>query len=207
MISAPTMNTTPMMCQYAEIVLSSDVIPTLNRLSSERREEHDRVEEEDVLLRVRVVEPVVEEHGAERREPVADRRRDGDLADQVEPAREPTPGRAAELRGPVVEAAGGRVGGCDLGHRERDDRAHEPDEQPAPRHRDRAALVEGDVVRRQAAREDRDDREADREVLEPAHRAEELLGVARACAGSARPPRCGSHQVRVLVSRSCRLPH
>ena len=127
---------------------------------------------------VRVVEPVVEEHGAEGREPVADRGRDRDLADQVEPAGEPAPGRAAELRRPVVEAAGGRVGRGDLGHRERDDRAHEADEQPAPRDGDRAALLEGDVVRGQAAREDRDDREADREVLEPAHRAEELLRVA-----------------------------
>ena len=36
-----------------------------------------------------------------------------------------------------------------------------------------------DVVRRQAAREDRDDRERDGEVLEPAHPAEELLRVAQ----------------------------
>ena len=52
------------------------------------------------------------------------------------------------------------------------------DEEPAPRHRDRAAALERDVVRRQAAREDRDDRERDREVLEPAHGPEELLRVA-----------------------------
>ena len=52
------------------------------------------------------------------------------------------------------------------------------DQQPAPRDGDRAAALERDVVRRQAAGEDRDDRERDREVLEPAHRAEELLRVA-----------------------------
>src|SRR5262249_28225847 len=51
--------------------------------------------------------------------------------------------------------------------------------QPAPRDRDRAAALEGDVVRGEAAREDRDDREADREVLKSPHRAEELLRVAK----------------------------
>ena len=40
------------------------------------------------------------------------------------------------------------------------------------------SVLEPDVVRRQATGEDRDDREADREVAEPAHRAEELLRVA-----------------------------
>src|SRR5262249_32477739 len=38
---------------------------------------------------------------------------------------------------------------------------------------------EGEVERRQAACEDRDNREADREVPERAHRAEQLLGVAQ----------------------------
>ena len=43
----------------------------------------------------------------------------------------------------------------------------------------RAAVLEGDRVRGQAPREDRDDREADGEVAEPSHRAEELLRVAQ----------------------------
>ncbi len=53
------------------------------------------------------------------------------------------------------------------------------DEQPAPRDRDRAAVLERDGVRGQAPREDRDDREADGEVAEPTHGAEELLRVAQ----------------------------
>src|SRR5713101_4607841 len=52
------------------------------------------------------------------------------------------------------------------------------DDQPAPRDRDRPALVEGDAVRRQASRQDRDDRERDGEVLEATHAPEELLCVA-----------------------------
>ena len=142
------------------------------------RREEDDVEEVDVLLRVRVVEPEVEERRPERGEAVPDGGGDGDLPDQVEPAGEPSPGRATELRRPVVEAAGGRERGGDLRHCERDDRAHEADEEPAPAHGDRAALAERDVVGGQTPREDRDDRERDREVLEPAHRAEELLRVA-----------------------------
>src|SRR5262249_48597732 len=117
--------------------------------------------------------------GREGREAVADRRCDGDLADQVEPTGGPAPARAAELGGPVVEAARRRERRGDLGHRERDDGGEETDQQPAPRDRDRAAALEGDVVRGEAAREDRDDREADREVLEATHRTEELLGVAQ----------------------------
>src|SRR5262249_19875441 len=93
---------------------------------------------------------------------------------------EPAPRRAAELRRPVVEAAGRRIRRGDLAQRERDDRAGQADEQPAPRDRDRAALVEADRVRGEAPRKDRDDREGDGEVLESAHGAEELLGVAEA---------------------------
>jgi len=152
-----------------------------------RCEQEERVQRIDRLVVVpaepvvRVLlerEEVVEEHRRERREPVADRRGDGDLADQVEPAGRPAPARAAELRRPVVEPARRRERRGDLGHRERDDRGEKPDEQPAPGDRDRAAALEGDVVRGEAPRENRDDREGDREVLEPSHRAEELLGVA-----------------------------
>ena len=51
-----------------------------------------------------------------------------------------------------------------------------------------------DRVRGQAPREDRDDREADREVLKSAHAPEELLGIAHPVEKAlvARPPRCRS---------------
>ena len=150
----------------------------VQQVDHERDGEEDDVEEEDVFLRVRVVEPEVEERGPEGREAVADRRGDRDLPDEVEPPREPAPRGRAELRGPVVEPARRREGRRDLGHRERDDRAHQADEQPAPGDGDRATLAERDVVRRETPREDRDDREADREVLEAAHRPEQLLRVA-----------------------------
>ena len=176
--STSTMNATPAMCQYAEIVFRSAVNWTFSRLITSADGEEDDVQEEDVFLRVRIVEPEVEERGPEGREAVADRRGDRDLPDEVEPPREPPPRGRAELRGPVVEPARRGEGRRDLCHRERDDRAHQADEQPAPRHGDRATLAERDVVRGEAPREDRDDREADREVLEAAHPPEQLLRVA-----------------------------
>ena len=159
-------------------MLSIAVTLTLNMLSTTRDQHHHRVRQERPLLRVRVVEPEVDQRRREDRQPVADGGGDGDLADEVEPAGEPAPGGASELRRPVVEAAGGRERRCDLGHRQRDERRHETDEQPAPGDRDRAAVVEGDVVGGETSREDRDDREADREVLEPTHPAKQLLRVA-----------------------------
>ena len=153
--------------------------PDLEQVDHHSREQDAAYRHVDVLLRVRVVEPEVEEHLREDREAVADRRRDRDLADQVEPARRPAPARAPELRRPVVEAACRWVRRSDLGHAECDERAHEPNQQPAPRDCDRAAVLEGDGVRGQAPREDRDDREADGEVPEPTHGAEELLRVAQ----------------------------
>ena len=155
----------------------------LHEVQHERDEQDDGVRQVDVLLVVRVVEPVVEERCSEDREPVTDSRGDRDLPDEVEPAREPAPAGASELRGPVVEAARGRIGGGDLGHRQRDEGAHEPDEEPAPGHRDGTTLTVRDHVRREASREDRDDGERDREVLEPSHRAEELLRVAQSVEG------------------------
>src|SRR6185312_13451041 len=97
---------------------------------------------------------------------------------EVEPAGEPAPGRAPELRRPEVETARRGIRRGDLAHGEGDDDAHGADEQPAPGDGDRAAELERDEVRRQAAREDRDDRERDREVREPAHLAVQDLRVA-----------------------------
>ena len=172
------MTTTPAMCHQAETVLSRFSTGRPKRLIAEVQQDDRRVDDEDVLLRQRHVEPEVEERRDEGRRAVVDRRGHGDLADQVEPAREPAPPRAAELGGPVVEAAGRRHRRGDLRHRERDDGAEAADQQPAPRDGDRPAVVERDEIGRQAAREDRDDREGDREVAEAAHGPIELLGVA-----------------------------
>ena len=176
--STSTINATPTMCQYAEIVFRSAVIRTLNRLITSAATRKMMYSRKMYSLVVRVVEPEVQKRRPERREAVADRCGDGDLPDEVEPAGEPAPRGRPELRGPVVETPGRRVRRRDLGHREGDDRAHEADDEPAPGDRDRPALPERDVVRGQTAGEDRDDREADREVLEPAHPPEELLGIA-----------------------------
>ena len=107
-----------------------------------RDRHHDRVHEEDRVAGVRVPEDQVEERRREDREAVADGGRDGDLPDQVEPAGEPAPAGAAELRGPVVEPACRGVRRCDLGHRECDDDAEAADDQPAPGHGDRVRPTE-----------------------------------------------------------------
>ena len=191
------MTATPAMCQYAETVFSIAVMLTLKRFTTSGAREHDREHQVHVLLLGRVVEPEVHERRHEDGEAVADRRSDGHLADEVEPAREPAPAGTTELRRPVVEAAGRRVGRGDLRHRQRDDRAHQSYEQPSPRHGDRPALAECDVVRGEASRQDRNDREGDREVLKPAHRAEQLLRVAELVEGLL--------VLRCLDSRGCGL--
>ena len=65
-----------------------------------------------------------------------------------------------------------------LGHRERDQQDQPADDRPAPRDRDRPAVVPRLPVGGEAAREDRDDRERDREVREPAPRSLQVLLVA-----------------------------
>src|SRR5664279_5611963 len=112
---------------------------------------------------------------------VVDGRDDGDQPNQVEPAREPAPTGAAELGGPVVDAAGGGERRRELRHREGDGEDQQADHRPADRDRDRTAVVEGHPVGRKAAREYRDDREGDREVGESAPAALELLLVAELC--------------------------
>src|SRR5262249_29262579 len=98
----------------------------------------------------------------------------------VEPRGPPRPAAPAEAERPVVEAAGGRIRGRELGHarghRERED----GDERPAHRVHDRARELQPVAVEEDRAREDGDDREGDREVGEASHLAEELLGVAEA---------------------------
>ncbi len=114
----------------------------------------------------------------ERRRGVVDRRGHRHQADQVEPAGEPAPARAAELRRPVVDPARGRHRRRQLGHRERHQQDEAADHRPPDRDRDRTAVQPRLPVGGEAAREDRDDRERDREVGEPAPAAPQLLLVA-----------------------------
>ena len=109
-----------------------------------------------------------------------------DQADQVEPAREPAPAGAAQPECPVVDAAGRRVCGRELGHREGDEQDQHADQRPRDRDRDRPAVLECLAVGREAAGEDADDRERDREVREPAPTPVQLLFVAELRESSAR---------------------
>ena len=125
------------------------------------------------------VEPVKgEDRVQERRGAVVDRGGDCDEAEQVEPTREPRPAHAAEAVRPVVDAARGRVLRSELGHRKPDEEDKEADQRPADRNRNRAAVVPRLSEGREAAAEDADDRERNREVGEPAPTAVELLFVA-----------------------------
>src|SRR4029079_15092023 len=82
-----------------------------------------------------------------------------------------------EPRRPPVDAARGRERRHELGHAEGDDEDEGGDDRPSPRDRDRAPVFPRLVVGREAAREDRDDRERDGEVLEAAPAAAQLLLV------------------------------
>ena len=161
--------------------------PDVQEVDQSRRREEERVEDvsrgierraEPVVHVFGVREPEVEEGLPKERKPVSDRRSDCDLTDEVEPPGRPAPAWATELRRPVVQPTGRRIGGGDFRHGQRDDGRHEADKQPAVGHPHRAAVLEADVVRGQAPRKDRDDRERDREVAEPSHCAEKLLRVA-----------------------------
>ena len=68
--------------------------------------------------------------------------------------------------------------GGELGHREGDEQDQHADQRPGDRDRDRAAVLQRLPVGREAAGEDADDRERDREVGEPAPAALQLLLVA-----------------------------
>ena len=116
---------------------------------------------------------VEEERGRE-----VDAGHDGELADQVEPRGPPAPVLVLHDAGPVVEPAGRRIGGRDLRHGGGDGQHEDRDERPSDQHGCRAGPGETVVVQDDRAGQDADDAEADREVAEPAHRAEQLLRIA-----------------------------
>ena len=147
----------------------------MNTCRMQQQHEHQERLGEQVLRvaevdaeHVHVVE--AEDHREELPGEVVHRGEDRDQPEQVEPAGEPAPHRAAELGRPPVDAARGRERGDELGHAQRDDEDEGRDDRPAPRDRDRTAVVPRLVVGREAAGQDRDDRERDAEVLEPASR-------------------------------------
>ncbi len=98
----------------------------------------------------------------EERRAEVDARRHCHLAEEVEPAGEPGPGRSVprrQLGRPVVQAAGGREAGAHLRHSQADEQGHDADEGPAPDDDGGAAGRHAEAVQGQAAGQDRDDRE------------------------------------------------
>src|SRR5665213_3092344 len=104
----------------------------------------------------------MEQGGREEGQSEIDAGGHGNLAQEVEPAGEPAPGRrvvTAELGGPVVETACSRVARANLGHGEADDRDEDAYQGPTDCHDDRAAGIHAVLVEGQTARQDRDDGE------------------------------------------------
>ena len=184
-------------------------------LSTDGEGEHDQEDQEDPGQRVAV--GVRRREGAEGevdegRAAVGDTGGHGDEADQVEPAGEEARLGTAQLRGPPVDAARGRVGRDQLGHGEADDQDEDTEDRPGPRDRDRAAVVEACAEVGEAAGEDRDDRERDREVGEAGPGAVQVLlvpelGEVLLVVGQRRPAcqrSCGTSWARVSVFREAR---
>jgi hypothetical protein len=148
------------------------------------QEQHELVVEDRRGIRRREVDAadrhaVDAEHGVEEdRRAVADAGDDADQADHVEPAGKPAPAGAAKLCRPPVGTTGRREGRSELGHREPHQQDEPAEDRPAERNPRWTAGGPGEREVREDAGEDRDDRERDREVREPAPGADELLSVA-----------------------------
>src|SRR5439155_1763592 len=104
-----------------------------------------------------------------------DARGDGELPDGVEPGGEEARAPAAEDRRPVIERARGGIGRGQLGETESDGQSEQRHQRPAEGHLQGAAVVQAVAVERDRAGEHGDDGEAEREIREPAHLAQELL--------------------------------
>ncbi len=178
---------TPRTCQPTETLF-------MNRQEAVDEDVDDRVEQQDdqeeqeglgenvrgvAEVDAEDVDPVeAEQRVEEARRPVGHRGDDADQADDVEPAGEPAPARAAEPRGPPVWPAGGGKGRRQLRHRQGDQQDERADHWPADRRPDRAAVEPGLAEAGEGACEDGDDRERDREVGESTPAARKLLPVA-----------------------------
>ncbi len=141
------------------------------------------------------VENIAEDQAGEKQiDADIDRGDDEHQPEQVDERGGPAPAAAAEDGGPVVQPAGGRVGGGDLRHRERDDHRIGGAGDPAKENAGAAAGGEPDLKRGDAAGEDADDGERDGEIGKSAHAAGQLLRVAHFMQG------CGIGGGRLVVS-------
>jgi hypothetical protein len=151
-----------------------------HRVEEQDHHEHDEdLAERDLVGEVQdeVESPEVEDEREELGAEPIHAGDDRDQPEQVEPAGEPGPDRAAEVVRPPIGAARRRIGGGHLGHAERDGEDEQDDDRPAPRDGNRAAEVPCLRVGGEAPRQHGDDREGDREVREPRPTAGQLLLV------------------------------
>ena len=116
-----------------------------------------------------------------------------DQPEQVEPAGEPAPASGRRASTPTSRCRP-RSGSADTSSAMQNatSRMQAADDRPAPRDRDRAAVVPRLAVGREAAGEDRDDRERDREVREPAPARAAAPACSRARRAAARRRLCCS---------------
>ena len=164
----------------------ADVVEQRDQLDAELvhqpvHEQHDHQDQDRHPVRRADPPGQVQERVDEERAAEVDARGDRDLAEEVEPAGEPGPGRAVragQLGRPVVQAARRREAGADLGHGQPDRQREQADDGPAPDDDGGAAGVHAVPVQGQAAGQDRDDRERHGEVREPGHPPHEFLCVA-----------------------------
>ena len=126
----------------------------------------------------RITEPRADRLKAELKRADVDGRERGDQSAQVEPGGRPTPAAVAEDRGPVIQAAGRRKGRGDLSHRRGKGQGEQTGHRPAEADRRSADAAKPLMKRRDAAREDADDRQRNGVVGKPAHPPHKFLAVA-----------------------------
>ena len=166
--------------------LDAEVIE--ERLADRDERDHDRLHPPAAVAdrRARPARHVHAEHAGENQvaeeevDAEIDRGDDEEEAEHVEPRRNPAPAASAEDRGPMVEAAGGRIGRRDLSERRGNDHREYAADEPANRDGEGPARGKRYGEGGDAASEDADDRERDREVREAFHAPVEFLRVAHA---------------------------
>ena len=106
-----------------------------------------------------------------------------DLADQVEPAGIPSPGRPTtstktKLGRPVIETTGGRKCGGQFSHTQCDDYHEDRDNWPTKRSGRITSIDLGYVEEGYTSTQDRDDRKGNSKVGEATHNTKEFLRIA-----------------------------